>query len=143
MKRNRNKSKPTPIKPKTDAAPPAKPAQTRELSTAKKWIFSLVAFVILPSALLGALELGLRIGGYGYPTTFFKHIKKINEDFLVENDKFGLRFFPPALARSPAPVIMNARKPAGTLELSARIKRALDPDNRLNPGVILDLDADG
>jgi len=26
-----------------------------------------------------------------------------------------------------------ARKPAGTLELSARIKRALDPDNRLNP----------
>ena len=35
-----------------------------------------------------------------------------------------------------------ARKPAAALDLSARIKRALDPDNRLNPGVILDLDAE-
>ncbi|HVY98709.1 MAG TPA: FAD-binding oxidoreductase [Dongiaceae bacterium] len=31
-----------------------------------------------------------------------------------------------------------ARKPAAALDLSARIKRALDPDNRLNPGVVLD-----
>jgi FAD/FMN-containing dehydrogenase len=31
-----------------------------------------------------------------------------------------------------------ARKPAAALDLSARIKRALDPDNRLNPGVVID-----
>jgi FAD/FMN-containing dehydrogenase len=31
-----------------------------------------------------------------------------------------------------------ARKPAVALDLSARIKRALDPDNRLNPGVVID-----
>jgi len=31
-----------------------------------------------------------------------------------------------------------ARKPAAAFDLSARIKRALDPDNRLNPGVVID-----
>jgi len=31
-----------------------------------------------------------------------------------------------------------ARKPAASRALSARLKRALDPDNRLNPGVIVD-----
>jgi len=31
-----------------------------------------------------------------------------------------------------------ARKPAAALDLSARIKRALDPSNRLNPGVVID-----
>ena len=31
----------------------------------------------------------------------------------MENGWFGLRFFPPALARSPSPVVMQAEKPAG------------------------------
>jgi FAD/FMN-containing dehydrogenase len=31
-----------------------------------------------------------------------------------------------------------ARKPVAALALSARIKRALDPSNRLNPGVVID-----
>jgi FAD/FMN-containing dehydrogenase len=31
-----------------------------------------------------------------------------------------------------------ARKPAAAFDLSTRIKRALDPDNRLNPGVLID-----
>jgi FAD/FMN-containing dehydrogenase len=31
-----------------------------------------------------------------------------------------------------------ARKPAAAFDLAARIKRALDPDNRLNPGVVID-----
>jgi tetratricopeptide (TPR) repeat protein len=32
---------------------------------------------------------------------------------LAENGWFGLRFFPPALARGPSPVVMQANKPAG------------------------------
>jgi FAD/FMN-containing dehydrogenase len=31
-----------------------------------------------------------------------------------------------------------SRKPAAALNLSARLKQALDPDNRLNPGVVID-----
>jgi tetratricopeptide (TPR) repeat protein len=60
---------------------------------------------------------GLRVRGYGYPTSFFKRIRIRNEDYFVENDKFGLRFFPPALARSPAPLRMPARKAPGTCRI--------------------------
>ena len=70
-----------------------------------------MAGLILPPLLLLALvELGLRLAGYGYDTAFFKPLKIGNEDCLVENDRFGLRFFPPELARSPPPVVMKAEK---------------------------------
>jgi tetratricopeptide (TPR) repeat protein len=67
--------------------------------------------------LLAGLEGALRLGGYGFPTSFFKHLTIAGQPRLVENDKFGLRFFPPALVRFPAPVVMQARKPPGTLRL--------------------------
>jgi tetratricopeptide (TPR) repeat protein len=35
----------------------------------------------------------------------------------VENGWFGFRFFPPALARSPSPVVMEAEKPAGVYRI--------------------------
>jgi tetratricopeptide (TPR) repeat protein len=63
------------------------------------------------------VEAGLRMAGYGYPTSYFKRIRIRNEDFFVENDKFGLRFFPAALARSPAPLRMPARKAPGTYRI--------------------------
>jgi tetratricopeptide (TPR) repeat protein len=67
-------------------------------------------FVLLPLLLLAGVELALRVAGYGYSTAFFKRLRIGHEDFLVENDKFGLRFFPPELARSPPPVVMKASK---------------------------------
>jgi tetratricopeptide (TPR) repeat protein len=73
--------------------------------------------VLVPLLVLGSIELGLRLGGFGYPTDFFKPIRIGTEDYLVENDKFGLRFFPPELSRSPPPVVMKARKPAGTYRI--------------------------
>ncbi|HEX4645731.1 MAG TPA: hypothetical protein VH598_09000, partial [Verrucomicrobiae bacterium] len=64
-----------------------------------------MAALALVPALLGGLELGLRIFGYGYSTDFFRKIEIGGKAAFVENDKFGWRFFPPALARSPAPVV--------------------------------------
>lgn len=61
--------------------------------------------------------MALRIGGYGYPTTFFKKARIGDQEFLVENDKFGLRFFPPHAARSPAPVKLKAHKEPGTYRI--------------------------
>jgi len=63
------------------------------------------------------LEIGLRLAGYGYSTAFFKRIRVGNEEFLVDNDKFGWRFFPPELSRSPPPVRMRARKPPGAFRI--------------------------
>jgi tetratricopeptide (TPR) repeat protein len=88
-----------------------------ELTRTKKWFFALVGFVLLPLLALVGLELGLRVVGYGYPTTFFKPLRIGTGDFLVENDKFGLRFFPPELARSPPPIVMEAKKPRGTYRI--------------------------
>jgi tetratricopeptide (TPR) repeat protein len=80
-------------------------------------VFGLIAFVVLPLVFLGLLEVGMRLGGDGYRTTFFKPLRIGSEDFLVENDKFGLRFFPAELARSPAPVVMRAQKQPGTYRI--------------------------
>jgi tetratricopeptide (TPR) repeat protein len=89
----------------------------RPLPLPRKLVFGVIACVVLPLLLLALLEIALHLAGYGYPTTFFKPLRIGNENCLVENDKFGLRFFPPELARSPAPVVMKAQKPAGTYRI--------------------------
>lgn len=71
----------------------------------------------MPVLLLGGAEAVLRLAGYGYSTHFFKPLRIGGEDFLVENDKFGLRFFPPELARLPTPLRMAARKHPGTCRI--------------------------
>jgi len=84
------------------------------LSTRRKWLFSLVAFVIGPILLLIALEMGLRVAGCGHSCDLFKPRRIAGRDLLVENDDFSLRFFPPELARMPGPIRMDARKAPGT-----------------------------
>src|ERR1044071_5096558 len=96
---------------------PPKASPPLQLSRTKKWVLGMVGFVLLPLLVLAAVELALRVAGYGYATSFFKPLRINGVDCLVENDKFGLRFFPAEIARSPAPVVMEARKPAGTYRI--------------------------
>ncbi len=42
--------------------------------------------------LLGGVEAGLRLAGYGYPTGFFKKIRVGDKDYFINNEKFTLRF---------------------------------------------------
>lgn len=93
-------------------AGPEKPAASRR----KIWFFRLLMLAI-PLVLLLALEIGLRLAGYGYPTEFFLKARMNGRDVLVANDKFAWRFFPPGLARSPKPVVMEAVKPANTYRI--------------------------
>ncbi len=86
-------------------------------TTSRKWLFRVSAMVVLPLVVLGLAEGGLRLAGYGYSTKFFKRIQIQGRDVFVENDKFGLRFFTPELARSPAPVVMDATKAPGTYRI--------------------------
>ena len=112
------------------------PGPDRQLSTGRKWVYRLATLTLVPLLVLGALEMCLRIGGYGYPTDFFKPLRIGTEDYLVENDKFGLRFFPPQLARSPAPVAMKAHKPPGTFRIFILGESAAlgDPRPAYGPG---------
>jgi tetratricopeptide (TPR) repeat protein len=71
----------------------------------------------LPLLTLALLEVVLRLVGFGHPTSFFLREQMNGKDVLVDNPWFGLSFFPPALARSPGPVCIQANKPPGTYRI--------------------------
>jgi tetratricopeptide (TPR) repeat protein len=104
-----------------ESANPRDPAGHRGFvsppTSGRKWLFRLVAMVGIPLVLIGGLEAVLRLVGYGYRTSLFKEIQIGNGQFLVNNDAFGLRFFPPQLARFPGPIRMAARKSADTCRI--------------------------
>ena len=98
-------------RPAKKRPPPVRPHSSRRI-----WAFRLTA-LLLPPGLLAALELGLRLAGYGYDPHFFKHVTIGSEDYLVQNDSFSLQFFPPETARTPGPLRMPARKAPGTFRI--------------------------
>ena len=78
----------------------------------RPWLMRLSAMAVMPLLLIGSLELTLRLIGFGYPTGFFLPAKISGHNFYAPNLKFGYRFFPHALPRSPMPMRMPAEKPA-------------------------------
>jgi tetratricopeptide (TPR) repeat protein len=91
------------------AAPPPVPRH--------KWLFRLAALLLAPLLALAALEAALRLAGYGYPTGLFEKVRLQGRDYLLNNEKFSLRFFPPELSRWPSPLMMGAVKPAGSCRI--------------------------
>ena len=85
-----------------------------KISRRRLWLFRIFTPVAVLLLVLGSLELILRLCGYGYPTSFFLKTQIGGKDYYVSNDRFGYRFFPPALARTPVPLRMAAKKPANT-----------------------------
>ncbi|NCF87758.1 MAG: tetratricopeptide repeat protein [Verrucomicrobiaceae bacterium] len=76
------------------------------------WLFRLVLVVAAPLITLLALELGLRLIGVGYNTSFL--VKDETDGSKVRNnDAFAWRFFPKALARAPQPIRVTKAKPSG------------------------------
>ncbi len=76
-----------------------------------------MALVCVPLLALGGLEAGLRLVGYGYRTSFFDTYYIGSQKFLVDNESFSLRFFPPQLTRWPTSFLMPASKPANTYRI--------------------------
>ena len=77
----------------------------------------MLAVIIMPLLALIILEMALRLGGYGYPTGFFKPMRIGDQEMLVENDSFGFRFFPPDIARMPATLRIPAKKDPRTYRI--------------------------
>ncbi len=105
----------------TAARPPAREP--------RGWGFRLMA-ILSPVLLLGILELGLRLAGYGYPTSFFSKTMVEGRECLVENRTFSRLFFPASLARVPAPFTMEANKAAGTFRIFIFGESAAEGDPR-------------
>jgi tetratricopeptide (TPR) repeat protein len=71
--------------------------------------------VLAPVLLLTAVEAGLRVSGYGYRANFFIELDEAG--MLSTNPRFGWRFFPKAMARTPLPLRFPARKKEGVVRV--------------------------
>src|SRR5208282_711219 len=91
---------------------PGKP--TPPISRRRLWWFRFCAAILFPLVIIGGLELGLRLFGYGYPTDFFLRYDIKGQGYYVPNDEFGCRFFPPAITRTPMPQRMAVKKSPDT-----------------------------
>ncbi len=97
--------------------PPPPPPKVRPApSWSRRWAFRVIA-LFSPLLLLGVLEVGLRLAGYGYPTSFFVSQRVDGQEVLTDSWQFGWRFFPRAIARTPQPVQFTPHKAPGTVRL--------------------------
>lgn len=87
------------------------------MSRRKLWCFRLVALIGIPLLFFGVLELGLRLAGFGYPTSFLLTSSNHNEATLIQNDRFGWRFFGPRMARQPFATSIPREKPSDTIRV--------------------------
>lgn len=81
----------------------------------RRWL--LLAVRLFPLFVLVLLELALRLAGYGHPTAFFLKVNDNGRAMLTDNPRFGWRFFPPPIARTPRPLYLAAQKPPDTVRV--------------------------
>jgi tetratricopeptide (TPR) repeat protein len=101
----------------------------------------LFAMVFIPLLVLGGLELGLRLFGYGYDTHFFRQIQINGQNYYVPNEKFSYRFFPPSIARTALPIRFAAEKATNSFRIFLFGESAAngDPDNTYGVGRYLEV----
>jgi len=108
---NRKKNPPPRETPKAQTAPaPTTPAPSTRRWL---WLWRVLAAVLAPVLVLALIEGGLRLAGRGYRTSFFLRDNIGGREVFTDNDRFGWRFFGPALARTPRPMVLDAHKPPG------------------------------
>jgi tetratricopeptide (TPR) repeat protein len=119
-------------KPERQRGPEPPPA--RALSPGRKWLFRLLAIVVVPLLALGALELLLRLLGFGFDPHFFKRASLGGKEVYSANPDFGLRFFPRSQVRIPDMEVMPATKAPGTCRIFIFGESAALGDPRPNYG---------
>ena len=109
---------------------------TTPVKRGRLWFYRFAAIVLIPALFVGAAELGLRLAGYGYYTAYFLEVSGTEEVEVIPNDRFGQRFFPPGLARSPTPMKFSPDKPEGTYRIFLFGESAAlgDPRPAFHPG---------
>ena len=91
-----------------------------------------MAAVGIPILLLGILEMILRLAGFGYSTAFLLSSQRDGQNVFVQNNRFGWRFFGPAMARLPEPLCISETKNPQTVRILVLGESAAmgDPDPR-------------
>lgn len=85
--------------------------------TLRIWFLRLFAITVIPVLLLLLVEVGLRIAGYGYPTTATIKCQVNGEENYCENPKFAWQFFPKKIARGFCPFAFATDKPDNTYRI--------------------------
>ncbi|MBN2138055.1 MAG: tetratricopeptide repeat protein [Sedimentisphaerales bacterium] len=81
------------------------------------WLFRGIAVVVVPVLVLAAIEVGLRVAGYGYPTDAVVKVKIGAEPYYCDNAKFSWRFFPRNIARAFDPFAFPVDKADNTYRI--------------------------
>jgi Flp pilus assembly protein TadD len=74
------------------------------------WLLPLVTFVGLPALALVALEVGLRVAGVGYNTSFTRECTSRDAAAVCDNPSFTWQFFPREIARAPVSFAFPAER---------------------------------
>jgi hypothetical protein len=104
-------------KNKVPRRPGGEPRAGATVPSKKIWAFRLFALVAAPLALLAAMEIILRLAGFGYPTAFLLPSENHGEKTFIQNNQFGWRFFGRRMARVPASISIARQKPPGTVRI--------------------------
>ncbi|MHC4543484.1 MAG: tetratricopeptide repeat protein, partial [Planctomycetota bacterium] len=89
----------------------------RPITGWRLWLFRIVALTLIPALLFLLIELGLRVVGYGFPSTATIKCEVNGRTSYCNNVKFGWRFFPRNIAREFDPFILPADKPDDTYRI--------------------------
>lgn len=87
------------------------------LTKRKMWIFRLLLLGCIPLVFILLLELVLRLISFGYPTGFFLPSERDGQQVVVQNNRFGWRFFNAAIARMPVPLCLPRVKAPNTVRI--------------------------
>jgi len=86
------------------------PARNAPLSKRRLWAFRILAMVAVPLAVLGAVELTLRVAGFGFAPAFTVEQEFRGRSVQAPNSEFTLLFFPSALQRQATPFVFPTDK---------------------------------
>jgi tetratricopeptide (TPR) repeat protein len=88
------------------------------LSLPRKLLYAAILSIGAVALLLGGLELGLRLAGYGHSPHFFRKVKTATGETVWRENRDALApFFPGALVRRPVPVRLPEKKAPGTIRI--------------------------
>jgi tetratricopeptide (TPR) repeat protein len=107
----------------------------------KLWLFRVLAITVIPAFIFLLLESGLRLAGYGYPTSLAIRYKIKDMDSYYSNIKFSWRFFDPKIARTTDPFIFPVNKTDKTYRIFVMGESAAagTPDGAYSFGRILNV----
>jgi tetratricopeptide (TPR) repeat protein len=119
MKRKRRKTSPPggPDRPGEQSQDRQDQSGSFPVSRRRQWLFRIAAMLLAPLILVVLLEIGLRLTGVGYPAGFFLRATVQGHPVWIENRRFGWRFFPSAIARTPGATVLPISKPPRTFRV--------------------------